>query len=462
MAEKNIYQAPHKHQRQVSNTYVNQLLHISDAVQDHPLSLLKQDAVPLSAWSTPQLEQPTTTKQVKKKRNGTCNNNMDKSQTTMSFGSGAWTNSMETHSFRYVPNNGCYRELKSQILQLKSSKTSRKPPTRPQPTTLNLEQRRLQREVTSDLRRELNALKNSSSKGPTYFNIDDSLINDQAIDRDEDYVESGNSKTLNFQITSSASFTPKQIERQVESKSALPLRSTDSTELETIRSKCHSSSSMNTNSTPIDMRYKTVIQGFATAAESDASDRIARRANNRKILNVERLLKSTVSQPSKLDYAGEKNVAALAKQTFHAENSAISTLRPIEKLTPSMREAYDNSRATQQMIKIRNSNNNSVTTSLPDEMTAKSIHPMQCEAMKSWLESDSAIVGHVPHSMKTSLKYSTTSYPQYKVNRLGEARDSSKQAETSLVQLDSASANSTTFLPCISGKRITTKLGSLR
>lgn len=441
-------------------TAVHKLLQASDTFQDNPHALLKQDGERICAWSQPVLQQTYVNRQAKKRRSGAFSYSSDRSKAAinLNFNSGIWNNSVEKHSYRYVPNNGCYRQFKE--LQLnnnagKANRSTRKIVAKTHPTLLSSEQRKLQRELTRDLQKEFQSLNHLGNK-EAYFKINDSVIYDRITDRDEDYNDG--STALN------------DGNRPAESKSALPFSTaTESTESSDISIKNRANTSMESakgelryRCMPGDLRYRCPIQEPGTIpGQTELTVKTSKRIN-RKILNVDKILKETVSQKGKLDSVGEKNVAALAKQTFNTEGSMGSALRPIEKLTPSMREAYENSKATQHVMKIKNINNNNTSVTLRAEINTKSILPLQSDQMKSWLSSTDSVNGHVPASIKSLHKHSS-SYPQYKVSKL-DAQPRSTPAETpdlplgGVVPMDSAN----NFLPCISGKGIRSKLSTFR
>lgn len=409
--------------------------------------LLDNDS--FTGWQTP-ITQPkfiATKKRKTKRQDITAAND---GRGWISYSDGIWNASVEKYSYRYIPSNGCYKTMKLQLNQPKSNFSHRK--HSPLATSsISSDHKQLQRDIKRDLRREF---KNLLDTNRPYFRLTNSpsAVNDCLEDEQDFRDKYGIGKNTHSPPPAPpASTLPEnhlhfplpENSRILETQSAQPAMFQRLEDL-VINKRCTTNLEKLTSEPEINL-----VPPDKSWVKSD---------------------KSYISR--RMHYASPNQVEALAKKTFNGRKEVpIETqykhvgnkhLGPIEKVTPSLRTMYDNSKALQEMMKLSCSIQPTYPTSDGDISSVMSIkRQLNVEQLQGI--SNQKKSGNVRNAaFVTTGGTSVTS--KYKVARLNEAQQGTSRIRdmVDIAAEGQASTNFQAYLPSICGKRITTKLGSLR
>ncbi|XP_067938184.1 uncharacterized protein [Watersipora subatra] len=373
------------------------------------------------------------------------------------YNNGIWKDSVEKYSFRYVSNNGCYRALKAQMVHTKPTTVHRKH----SPTTgltLSHEQKALRRDISKDLRIQFQTLlehNHSHFQAPKSTSIVCDYLEDE-----EDYKEnqtkkhklpSGTTapitnqllvidpelKSRNFTEINTQKFPEANPERILETQSAHPPPIAGRLENLMINKRC---------STNMDKYSPLELEGVHAAPPDNGW--IKADKPHSKSLPVMMPPFHGVQVTSTME------VEALAKRTFNnpkgtGESSrAPRALGPIEKVTPSLREMYDNSKAAQELLKL-----NKFRPVQPVDMNVSSFSSLKPRAE----------IGNTKFATKSTASVGPGTTANFRSAKYGDLQTkSSRLGEIINVDVDNPNSTFQAFLPCISGKRITSKVSSLR
>lgn len=408
----------------------------------------------VNEWQTPATaRQPTP---VKKKRKRRQDNAIVDKKSTHSYNEGTWRDSVEKYSYRYIPDNGCYRRLKHiSYNPTRQAFSQRKPQPFPG-VALSHENRTLQRELTRDLRREFNTLMETNRH---YFRIEDSEV--EQLEDEEDYksknrltqhssgghmsdqppYSSPNSQPSAFvKVQRKVSPIP-EMTRTTESQSAQP---TGRLEDLIINKRCSSTLDNVT-------KVHTDHERMSSVHELHSHERAIAKAYDKR--------KSHPSLQSSFQYVNVEQFELLAQKTFNirkGETEKLSKqLKPIERVTPSMRELYDNSKAVNEMMKMGFTSQKQQPQTIYPDMKVSAVMPIKQtnEAMNHTFNINSS-KKHVNHPLSTKNSGNSVSM----ASKLGENKSRSIIKRVTVNIEEDANDDFQSFLPSISGKRISSKL----
>jgi len=378
------------------------------------------DSSAITGWLSPLAETPVTIKKKKRKRESLYADS-DR-RLLINFTDHMWGGCIETVTYRYIPNNGCYRNIKSYLSQQKNSH-HRKPSPR---LMLSTEQRRLQRNITSELRKEFRNLLHPHNG---YFKIDDSLVHCE--DGEETSISCDTRKqeaVLNeVKLLAAASQNPEPV-------CSVPLPKNDVLLPEDLRDHRKSL-------TIFDLPGRTP----KPERNVKSTDGISREQT---LLRRDELRASRAVPTTHAARLSTDKVDSLASETFCVKklSNNAKPLRPVERVSASMREVHDNSSACSSISRF-------IKSSTPDiGVVSIGLTPSKILQETKWPSSETARSSVDSGKGYTTIKYTTPSNgANYRVNRLGEPARS-KIPNKPTIDINKNDIN--TFLPSISGKGI--------
>ena len=398
----------------------------------------------VTGWQTPdeQLQLPP----VKKKKNKRGQESNSEKRMIPLYHDGAWDKSVEKYSYRYVPNNGCYRALKTQVGQPKSYSVQR----RHSPTTgliLSTEQRLIQREISKDLRQQFQALL-ENNRTHLKINKTTSGLGDEYLEEERSYnnVQNNTSKQpAPTPVQPTVVYTP-MCERILETQSAQPAVPVNKLEDLLINKRCI---------TNIDNKPPHSTPRETSLIPPDKSWVKGEKSQSRSVPLIP-------AHFNRIHMASTDEVEALAMKTFTNRKGPIEPLRasrslgPLEKVTPALREAYDNSKAVQEIMKF--------DEYISTKPVAISVNPITSDRRRS---EGNELYAAVKRKMVAPVKGTASLGPGVTSNFRTSKGNETQQKSSSLhemmtIDMDNNNTTFPAFLPSISGKRITTKISSLR
>lgn len=386
----------------------------------------------VSEWQTPVVARPPSPLRKKKrklKEPPVCDR-----KSVSSYNDGLWCDSVEKYSYRYIPNNGCYRSIKQQANQPRPTFSQRKPsePMGSAGAMISQEHKALRRELTHDLRREFHTLMETNR---SYFRIQDSEV--EQLEDEEDF------KVKSTQLISPPPVFVKlnplpQTARVQETQSAQP---TYRLEDLIINKRC---------STTLDNPTK----------EHKSVEKSSPKNEPRERLSDEKLQKKLYpSLHANYQIVNKEQFELLAQRTFNFQRIGNSEkqekpLKPIEKITPSMRELCDNSRAENDLVKFGYSQAKEQSSDLDIAVSSiTSLNQRTTEFTGTGFDNQRNTKNVV--AIKNTENSSMPVAP-----KLGESRTKCSVLKRVAVNLKQQSDDFQSFLPSISGKRISSKLSS--
>lgn len=459
------------------------------------------DGDSLTSWQTPlSVQKPAVTKKKKSKRSDYQLWN-DNRRHTCSYSDGVWDDSIEKYSYKYIPNNGCYRQLKAQLSISTKQNISQKRPSSPSGggTTSGVvygaEYRRLQREISMDLQKEFRSLLESNKKYFRLLNESPSAVVDYLEDEEDykDKMAASITKPTTVGTSGGSSNPLPTAQPSNKSRSTLPTYQESPSVLPVVQSNALLPNSnpilpnIQTSSTlpPVQSvltlaqaRTRPLETQSALAASTNLEDLIIKKRCSTNLeqitsdfiatngghepppIRYEKLShKHSILPSTSRIYVNTDDVEDLANKTFSNRKGEkniekkFKQLKPIEKANPSLREVFDNSKAMIEMMKLNSSYNTDVTIGLSRVMNSK-LSSSNLVATDSLMVSKPKVMSKNPFGTTA-----TTQNTGYKVTKLGETRPKLPVLRTIDEQLKNTYQS---LLPSVSGKRITSKLGSLR
>lgn len=410
----------------------------------------------VTEWLSPAGTKPITP--LKKRRKKQKENQLYDKKLMYSPNEGLWQESVEKYSYRYISNNGCYRRIKQQANQPRQSFSQRKPSVTSGVSINTQEHKALQRELTRDLRREFQSLM-ETNRG--YFRIQDSEV--EQLEDEEDYksrhkmasVSEEPDEEPDLSVPDFLKVVPPAARLQdsvriLESQSAQPAG-----RLEDLMIDKRSRSTMDYDSEnkqnkdndrlSIDSRLLTDTYPMTSHHDKSSGDPLQKR--------------SYPSLQTNFQYVNKEQFELLAKNTFNFRRSSdeekmLKTLKPVEKITPALREHYDNSKAVDEMMKMGYAPTKP-KKSYPD-INITSVMPLNPRSKEQYAELEG-----VGKSKKSSNIKTFSSMKNVGGAKLGETKSKCSIMKRVTVNLDQEPEDDfQSFLPSISGKRITSKLAS--
>ena len=422
---------------------------------------LQSDSAPItnmvSEWLSPNTMRPNTPMKKRKKR--LKDNQLYDKKMMLSYKEGLWHESVEKYSYRYIPNNGCYRRMKMQASQPRQSFSQRKPSV----TTgvhISQEHKALQREVTRDLRREFQSLM-ETNRG--YFRIQDSEV--EQLEDEEEYKRRNKKKSVSKETEDESSTEPIFVKveppplpdniRLLESQSAQP---TGRLEDLVINKRCRSTLEYDSNSSKHNSNAMQDKLNVKSRILSDSGISSATNSHHDRSYEESLQKRSYPSLQTNFQYVNKEQFELLAKSTFNfrrstEEDKTVKTLKPVEKITPALREHYDNSKAMDEMMKL-GYNSSKPKKSYPD-INITSVMPLNPRP-KDFGEPE-----NVAKSKKSNLKSLSSIKNAGGGAKLGETKPKCSILKKVTVNIDQEpDEDFQSFLPSISGKGITSKIAS--
>lgn len=294
-------------------------------------------------WQTPSPSyQPRSFPIRKKKIKRPDQNAWTERKMEQSFASGIWNKIIDKSFFTYIPENGCYRKLKCQSASSNINTSRKKPPS---PSTAvkviySAEQRMLQRNDRRDLHSEFKNLFHNNGSSYRLHEFPQNIEQAPPL-RVKD--ENGQAELTDTYLR----YPNRDCDiRMIESQSAQPTPSRLEDLLIKKRCSTHLEQSTFKNDHSNEKKYGNNTTG-----------------HNSELINNKSAL-SMIHLADKFSCINAHEIEMFAERTILGRNNSEQTqvLRPIEKITPSLREVHDNSEALEEILKLKHTSKYTIST----------------------------------------------------------------------------------------------------